>query len=99
MSHVANPFAMTNVLSVMGILAIIFNSLIVVRWGRRREIMMTGLGVCGILQLIIAITYDKNPGQSVTGKVLVALTCLYMMSYNVSLCHPNLCLRSYDTKY
>ncbi len=44
---------------------------------------MSGLIVCGILQLIVAITYDKKPGAKVTGQVLVALSCLYMMSYNV----------------
>ncbi|KAL2134968.1 hypothetical protein VTI74DRAFT_10195 [Chaetomium olivicolor] len=40
MSKVANPF--DNILSAMGILAIFFNSLIVVRYGRRRVIMMIG---------------------------------------------------------
>ncbi|KAK3934915.1 hypothetical protein QBC46DRAFT_425377 [Diplogelasinospora grovesii] len=70
---------MSNVLSAMGILAIFFNSLIVVRYGRHH---MIGLSVCGILQLIIAITYDKKPAAPETGEVLVALTCLYMMSYN-----------------
>ncbi|KAL2022954.1 hypothetical protein VTK56DRAFT_4169 [Thermocarpiscus australiensis] len=82
MSKVANPFGMSNVLSVMGILAIFFNSLIVVRYGRRRVTLMIGLGLCGILQLIIAIVYDKQPGAASTGAVLVALTCVYMMSYN-----------------
>ncbi|KAK3372198.1 general substrate transporter [Podospora didyma] len=82
MAKVSDPFAMSNILSTMGILAIFFNSLIVVRFGRRRVITMIGLGVCGVLQLIIAVTYDKNPNSSSTGTVLVALTCLYMMSYN-----------------
>ncbi|KAH8883089.1 general substrate transporter [Thozetella sp. PMI_491] len=82
MSRVDNPFAMTNILSMMGILAIIFNSLIVVRWGRRREIMMTGLSICGVFQLIAAVVYDKNPGTDTTGKAIVGLICLYMMSYN-----------------
>ncbi|KXX80313.1 putative glucose transporter rco-3 [Madurella mycetomatis] len=82
MSKVANPFGMSNILSAMGILAIIFNSLIVVRYGRRRVILMIGLGLCGILQLIAAIVYDKQPDTTSTGKVLVALTCIYMMSYN-----------------
>jgi hypothetical protein len=82
MSKVPNPFAMTNILSAMGILAIFFNSLIVVRYGRRRVIMMIGLAFCGILQLIIAVVYDKQPGTTSTGTVLVALTCIYMMSYN-----------------
>ncbi len=82
MSKVANPFAMTNVLSAMGILAIIFNSLIVVRYGRRRVIITTGLILCGVFQLIIAIVYTKNPGTTSTGQVLVGFTCIYMMSYN-----------------
>ncbi|KAK3331384.1 general substrate transporter [Apodospora peruviana] len=82
MAKVPNPFAMSNILSTMGIVAILFNSLIVVRWGRRRNILMTGLGVCGVFQLIIAVVYDKRPGETSTGNVLVAFTCLYMMSYN-----------------
>ncbi|KAJ9616841.1 RNA-dependent ATPase rok1 [Cladophialophora chaetospira] len=82
MAHVSNPFGMSCILSAMGILAILINSTIVVRYGRRRVLLMTGLAVCGILQLIIAIVYDKNPGTRATGKVIVALVTLYMMSYN-----------------
>lgn len=84
MAKVTDPFAMTNVLSTVGIVAILINSLIVVRYGRRRVIMTTGLILCGILQLIIAITYDKNPGAKTTGQVLVGLSSLYLASYNVS---------------
>lgn len=82
MSQVANPFGMSNILSVMGILAIVFNSLIVVRYGRRRVILMIGLALCGVFQLIMAVVYDKQPGTTSTGQVLVAFTCVYMMSYN-----------------
>ncbi|KAK3290268.1 general substrate transporter [Chaetomium fimeti] len=82
MSEVANPFGMSNILSAMGILAIIFNSLIVVRYGRRRVIIMIGLVLCGIFQLIIAVVYKTHPGTTSTGQVLVAFTCIYMMSYN-----------------
>ena len=85
MAHVANPFGMSCVLSTLGLVAILINSAIVVRYGRRRVLLLSGLTVCGILQLITAVTYDKNPGTKATGKVLVALACLYMMSYNVSL--------------
>lgn len=83
MAKVANPFAMGCVLSAIGLLAIVLNSLIVVRYGRRRVLLMGGLGICGVLQLIVAIVYDKDPGAKATGEVLVALSCLYMMSYNV----------------
>lgn len=82
MAKVSNPFAMSNVLSCIGIIAIIANSLIIVKFGRRRVLLMTGLLLCGILQLIIAIVYTKQPGTSSTGMVIVALSCLYMFSYN-----------------
>ena len=84
MANVDDPFAMTNVLSTLGLVAIIMNSIIVVRWGRRRRMLIGGLIGCAILQLIIAIVYDKKPGQTSTGKVIVALSSLYMMVYNVS---------------
>jgi hypothetical protein len=83
MAKVTNAFAMSCVLSAVGLLAIVINSLIVVRYGRRRVLLVAGLVTCGFLQLIIAIVYDKKPGETVTGQVLVALSCLYMMSYNV----------------
>jgi hypothetical protein len=73
---------MTNVLSCIGIIAIIANSLIIVKYGRRRVLLITGLLLCGILQLIIAIVYNKKPGTKDTGRVIVALSCLYMFSYN-----------------
>ncbi|ETN45178.1 uncharacterized protein HMPREF1541_10055 [Cyphellophora europaea CBS 101466] len=82
MANVDDPFAMSNVLSTAGLAAIILNSLIVVRYGRRRVLLITGLLVCGCLQLIIAIVYDHKPGTTATGKVIVGLSCIYMMSYN-----------------
>ncbi|KIL87640.1 hypothetical protein FAVG1_09350 [Fusarium avenaceum] len=82
MAKVQDPFAMSNVLSTTGMLATIFNAFIVVRYGRRRILLICGLVIAGFFQLIIAVVYDRNPGQIVTGKVLVALSCLYMMAYN-----------------
>lgn len=82
MAKVQDAFAMSCVLSAVGLVAIVANSLIIVRYGRRRVLLMSGLITCGILQLIVAIVYAKAPGQISTGKVLVALSCLYMMSYN-----------------
>lgn len=83
MAKVQDPFAMSNVLSTAGMLATIFNAFIVVRYGRRRVLLICGLVIAGFFQLIIAVVYDRNPGQIVTGKVLVGLSCLYMMAYNV----------------
>ena len=86
MAQVHDPFAMTNVLSMAGLIAIIINSLIVVRFGRRRVLLLSGLIVCGFLQLIIAVVFDKKGRTDTTGKILVALSCLYLMSYNVRRC-------------
>lgn len=83
MARVSNPFAMSCVLSTVGLLALVANSLVIVRWGRRRVMMMTGLILCGFLQLIMAVVYDKNPGTVETGKVIIGLTTIYISSYNV----------------
>lgn len=82
MAKVSDPFAMSNVLSAISILAFIANSFIVVRYGNRRVLLMTGLLVCGFLQLIIAVVYHKAPNAKSTGKVTVGLTAIYMFSYN-----------------
>ncbi|KAL8409902.1 hypothetical protein RB594_008116 [Gaeumannomyces avenae] len=82
MANVQDPFGMSCVLSTVGLVALLANSLIVVRYGRRRVLIGTGLVTCAVLQLIIAIVYQQRPGQSSTGQVLVALSCLYMASYN-----------------
>ncbi|RYP62696.1 hypothetical protein DL769_007203 [Monosporascus sp. CRB-8-3] len=82
MARVPNPFAMSCVFSTVGLLAIVANSLIIVRYGRRRVLLMSGLITCGILQLIIAVVYDQNPGTTQTGKVMIGLCTIYISSYN-----------------
>lgn len=82
MANVTNPFGMSCVLSAVGLTALTLNSLIVVKYGRRRVLLMCGFAACGILQLIIAIVYSKQPGTQTTGKVIVALSSIYMFSYN-----------------
>lgn len=82
MARVSDPFAMSNVLSAISILAFVANSFIVVRFGNRRNLLMTGLLVCGVLQLIIATVYQQHPTAKATGKVTVGLTGIYMFSYN-----------------
>lgn len=82
MAEVADPFAMGCVLSTVGLLALVINACIVVRYGRRRVLIGWGLTICGFLQLIIALVYQTQGRSTQTGNVLVALSCLYMMSYN-----------------
>ncbi len=78
---------MSCVISTVGLVALVANSLIIVRYGRRRVLLINGLIICGILQLIIAVVYDKNPGTIQTGKVIIGLTTLYISSYNVRITH------------
>ncbi|RYP13884.1 hypothetical protein DL765_006672 [Monosporascus sp. GIB2] len=82
MARVPNPFAMSCVFSTVGLLALVANSLIIVRYGRRRVLLMSGLITCGILQLIIAVVYDQNPGTTQTGRVIIGLSTIYISSYN-----------------
>ncbi|KAF7555987.1 hypothetical protein G7Z17_g1715 [Cylindrodendrum hubeiense] len=72
MAEVEDPFAMSSVLSTAGLVAIMVNALIVVRYGRRRVLLTSGLLISGCFQLIIAVIYDKNPGTAVTGKGMIA---------------------------
>ncbi|KAF4832979.1 Major facilitator-type transporter ecdD [Colletotrichum tropicale] len=81
-ARVEHPFAMTNVLSTCGLLAIIANALVVVRYGRRRVFLLSGLILSGCFQLIMAITFDKHPNTVSTGNLLVAISCLFMIAYN-----------------
>ena len=47
--------------------------------------LMVGMGVCGITQLIVACVYHVHPNTVATGKVIVAMSVLYIVGYNVSL--------------
>ncbi|KAF2453478.1 general substrate transporter [Lineolata rhizophorae] len=82
MAGADDPFLYSVVLSVGGCVVIILNSFVVVRYGRRRYFLGTGLAVCGFAQLIIAIVYDKNPGSASTGKSIVGLSAVYMVVYS-----------------
>ncbi|OHE95099.1 hypothetical protein CORC01_09623 [Colletotrichum orchidophilum] len=81
-ARVEHPFAMTNVLSTAALLAIIANAFIVVRYGRRRIMLINGLVICGCLQLTMAVAYDKQPHTITAGKVLVAMSCIFMIAFN-----------------
>jgi SP family sugar:H+ symporter-like MFS transporter len=60
------------------------NTCIITRFGRRRLFLITGLLICGIMQLIIAVVYTVKPNSPAASKVIVALSVLYIFSYNVS---------------
>lgn len=83
-ARVKEPFAMTNVLSAIGLVGLLASASIVVRYGRRRILLTGSLFICGCLQLMMAVTYDKHPGTPAAGKAIVALCSVFMFVYVVS---------------
>ena len=62
--------------------AIIVNSFAVTRFGFRRPLLITGLALCGVTQLIIALLYQVRPGAESTSKAIVGVSVIYICSYN-----------------
>ncbi|KAI1620991.1 MFS transporter [Exophiala viscosa] len=82
MAAVGSPFENACILTGVGVAAIMINSAVITRWGRRRFFLTTGMVLCGVSQLIVAIVYDKlGPGTS-TGKVIVGVSVVYLIGYN-----------------
>ena len=65
-----------------GVIAIIINTLVITRYGRRRVFLIVGLCLCGTVQLIIAAVYDARPTESSTLKLIVGLSVVYILAYN-----------------
>lgn len=82
MAGVGQPFTMSIVLVVVGVIAVIINTLVITRYGYRRIFLMTGLIICGSVQLILAAVYDARPTAPSTLKLLVALSVIYILAYN-----------------
>ncbi|KAL6252844.1 hypothetical protein RBB50_000563 [Rhinocladiella similis] len=82
MAAVGSPFENACILTGVGVIAILINSAVITRWGRRRVFLVTGMIICGLAQLIVAVVYDKQgPGQN-TGKVIVGISVVYLIGYN-----------------
>jgi SP family sugar:H+ symporter-like MFS transporter len=69
MANVGSPFMNSCILVAVGVVAVMVNSAVISKIGRRRVFLMTGLSLCGITQLAIAAVYHVNPGTPSTGKV------------------------------
>ncbi|KAI9760385.1 MAG: hypothetical protein M4579_001681 [Chaenotheca gracillima] len=86
MAKVGNAFENSCILVAVGVVAIIIDLFIMAPYGRRRVFLTTGLIVCGFCQLIQAIVYDKDPGSENTGRVVVAMSVIYIFVYNGAIC-------------
>ena len=63
-------------------IAIIINSFLVTRIGRRRPMLIIGLALCGVTQLIVALLYQAKPGAESTSKAIVGISVIYICAYN-----------------
>lgn len=82
MAGVGSPFENSCILTGVGVVAIIINTLVITKFGRRRFFLITGLVICGFIQLAVSIVYTVAPGTKAAGKAIVALGVLYIVGYN-----------------
>ncbi|KAI1432888.1 MFS monosaccharide transporter-like protein [Xylaria sp. CBS 124048] len=82
MANVGNAFENSCILTGVGVAALLFNTSIITKYGRRRVMMLTGFILCGLAQLGMGIAYTVEPGSRRTGKVIVGLSVLYVVSYS-----------------
>ncbi|KAF2092639.1 MFS transporter [Rhizodiscina lignyota] len=82
MANIGNAFENSCILTAIGVVAIILNSLVVTKIGRRRVFLIVGLTICGVVQLIMAAVYTVHPGTVSTGRAVVGLSIIYIVAYN-----------------
>ncbi|KAF2787544.1 MFS monosaccharide transporter-like protein [Melanomma pulvis-pyrius CBS 109.77] len=82
MAKVGNAFQNSCILTAVGVVVIIVNSCVISKIGRRRVFLMVGMFICGVSQFIVAAVYHVHPGTVGTGKVIVALSVIYICGYN-----------------
>ncbi|GAB7354614.1 hypothetical protein MBLNU459_g5052t1 [Dothideomycetes sp. NU459] len=82
MAGVGSPFQNSCILVAVGVVAIIVNTCIITRFGRRRFFLTVGLVICGFVQLFVAVVYTVRPGSKAAGKAIIALSVIYIAGYN-----------------
>ncbi|KAK4505968.1 hypothetical protein PRZ48_003933 [Zasmidium cellare] len=82
MAGVGKPFENSIILVALGVFAMLVNTCIITHWGRRRVFLITGLILCGLVQLITASIYDAKPKDTAVLKGVVALSIIYVVSFN-----------------
>ncbi|KAI0131854.1 putative maltose permease [Xylariales sp. AK1849] len=82
MANVGDSFQNSCILTAVGVVAMLLNSVLTTRFGYRRVAMMIGFTFCGLAQLIMAAVYTVEPGTIRTGKVIVGLSVVYILAYS-----------------
>ncbi|KAK6384203.1 hypothetical protein LTR65_009775 [Meristemomyces frigidus] len=76
------PFENSVALTTVGVVAIVVNTCIITRFGRRRVMLITGLILCAITMLIIAAVDTAAPKAESTKKLIVGISVVYIAGYN-----------------
>ncbi|EMC96383.1 hypothetical protein BAUCODRAFT_473149 [Baudoinia panamericana UAMH 10762] len=79
---IGKPFQNSVILVTVGVVAIIINTCVITRYGRRRLFLLVGLIFCAITMLILAAVYTAAPTSPTTLNLIVAMSVIYILSYN-----------------
>ncbi|KAK5734180.1 hypothetical protein LTR17_009163 [Elasticomyces elasticus] len=82
MAGVGKPFENSVALVAVGVVAIIINTCVITRFGRRRIFLISGLLLCAVTMLIIAAVYTVKPNDASTKNLIVAMSVIYILGYN-----------------
>ncbi|KAI1637835.1 putative maltose permease [Biscogniauxia mediterranea] len=82
MANVGNAFENSCILTGVGVAALLANSFLITRFGRRRVMMILGFTFCGLSQLVMAVVYTVEPNTERSGKILVGMSVVYIVAYS-----------------
>ncbi|KAI7196711.1 hypothetical protein D0869_06110 [Hortaea werneckii] len=82
MAGVGDAFTNSVALVAVGVVAVIFNSFVITRYGRRRVFLISGLLLCAAAMLIEAVAYTINPQSESVRKLIVGISVVYIFGYN-----------------
>jgi len=77
---VSDPFAYSILTTCCGILGVLF-SFFYVRKIDRRDIMIYGMGACGLFQLMPAVAWTVAPNSQFASRAVVASVALFKFAY------------------
>lgn len=83
MADIGDTFQNSCILTTVGIVAILINGAVVIKFGRRRVFLMAGMLLCGLIHLLMAVVYTAKPSANSASEAVAALAVIYIFFYNV----------------
>ncbi|KAL2152802.1 hypothetical protein VTH82DRAFT_3957 [Thermothelomyces myriococcoides] len=82
MADIGDTFQNSCILTTVGIVAILINGAVVIKFGRRRVFLMAGMLLCGLIHLLMAVVYTAKPSANSASEAVAALAVIYIFFYN-----------------